>query len=351
MAVINTNIKSLQAQDALNINNRNLSTAMQRLSTGSRINSASDDAAGLAISTRMDSQVRGLNMAIKNANDAISVTQTAEGAMDEVTNILQRMRELSVQSANDTNSAEDRKFLNLEIQQLSQEIDRIANTTQFNGINVLDGSFKDKVFQIGANRGQTMGLNIGSMNAKVLGVASGTTDGGTTTSSTTTAVGGAVAKGTAPTKTVVNMEFLANGTTTGTYGFTLTDTITGIATTINAQTVDMTNEVSKAAFAEAVNEALQDARAATTVTGTAKPSAAGVVDLTDPANLAKVKFSISVDGGEAKTIDLTQRLMSTPAVTKTAVTETQILDAMSAEISLAFDDKITVGSSSGVLTI
>ncbi len=351
MAVINTNVKSLQAQDALNINNRNLSTAMQRLSTGSRINSASDDAAGLAISTRMDSQVRGLNMAIKNANDAISVTQTAEGAMDEVTNILQRMRELSVQSANDTNSAEDRKFLNLEIQQLSQEIDRIANTTQFNGINVLDGSFKDKVFQIGANRGQTMGLNIGSMNAKVLGVASGTTDGGTTSSSSTTAVGGAVAKGTAPTKTVVNMEFLANGTTTGTYGFTLKDTITGISTTIDGQTVDMTNEVSKAAFAEAVNEALQDARAATTVTGTAKPSAAGVVDLTDPANLAKVKFSISVDGGEAKTIDLTQRLMSTPAVTKTAVTETEILNAMSAEISLAFDDNITVGSSSGVLTI
>ncbi|MFN6102750.1 MAG: flagellin FliC, partial [Burkholderiales bacterium] len=136
MSVINTNIKSLISQDALRINNRNLSTAMQRLSTGSKINSASDDAAGLAISTRMDSQVRGLNMAVKNANDAISVTQTAEGAMDEVTNILQRMRELSVQSANDTNSAEDRKFLNLEIQQLSQEIDRIANTTQFNGINV-----------------------------------------------------------------------------------------------------------------------------------------------------------------------------------------------------------------------
>jgi len=196
MSVINTNIKSLISQDALRINNRNLSTAMQRLSTGSKINSASDDAAGLAISTRMDSQVRGLNMAVKNANDAISVTQTAEGAMDEVTNILQRMRELSVQSANDTNSAEDRKFLNLEIQQLSQEIDRIANTTQFNGINVLDGSFKDKVFQIGANRGQTMGLNIGSMKANVLGVGSGTTDGSSTSTSATTAVGGAVAAGT-----------------------------------------------------------------------------------------------------------------------------------------------------------
>jgi flagellin len=258
---------------------------------------------------------------------------------------------LSVQSANDTNSAEDRKFLNLEIQQLSQEIDRIANTTQFNGINVLDGSFKEKVFQIGANRGQTMGLNIGSMNAKVLGVASGTTDGGTTTSTTTTAVGGAVAKGTAPTKTVVNMEFLANGTTTGTYGFTLKDSITGISTAIDGQTVDMTNEVSKAAFAEAVNEALQDARAATTVTGTAKPSAAGTVNLTDPANFAKVKFSISVDGGETKSIDLTQRLMSTAGVDQASVTETQIITAMSSELNLAFDANITVASSSGVLTV
>jgi len=137
MSVINTNLKSLQAQDALNINNRKLSTAMQRLSTGTRINSAADDAAGLSISTRMDSQVRGLNMAIKNANDAMSVTQTAEGAIDEVTNILQRMRELSVQSASDTNNAEDRSNLNQEVEQLSAEIDRIAGTTQFNNMNIL----------------------------------------------------------------------------------------------------------------------------------------------------------------------------------------------------------------------
>ena len=342
MSVINTNIKSLISQDALRINNRNLSTAMQRLSTGSKINSASDDAAGLAISTRMDSQVRGLNMAVKNANDAISVTQTAEGAMDEVTNILQRMRELSVQSANDTNSAEDRKFLNLEIQQLSQEIDRIANTTQFNGINVLDGSFKDKVFQIGANRGQTMGLNIGSMKANVLGVGSGTTDGSSTSTSATTAVGGAVAAGTAPTKTVVNLEFLANASTEGTYGFKLKDSITGLETTINGQTVDMSNEVSKAAFAEAINEALQDTRADTSVTGTAKPSAAGTVNLNDPSNFSKVKFSISLDGGEAKNIDLTTRLVSTDNVDAGSVTETEIIAAMETELQLAFDSNINV---------
>jgi len=352
MSVINTNIKSLISQDALRINNRNLSTAMQRLSTGSRINSAADDAAGLAISTRMDSQIRGLNMAVKNANDAISVTQTAEGAMDEVTNILQRMRELSVQSTNDTNSAEDRKFLNLEVQQLSQEIDRIANTTQFNGINVLDGSFKDKVFQIGANRGQTMGLNIGSMKANVLGVGSGTSDGSSSSTSATSVVGGAVASGTAPTKTVVNLEFLANGATSGTYDFTLKDSITGLSTIITGQTVDMSNEVSKAAFAEAINEALQDARAQTTVTGTAKPSAAGTVNLTDVANYSKVKFSIAVDGGEAKVIDLTQRLLSTLAgASASVVSETEILTAMGTELSLAFDDNITVASSGGVLTV
>jgi flagellin len=175
MSVINTNLKSLQAQDSLNINNRKLSQAMQRLSTGSRINSAADDAAGLSISSRMDSQVRGLNMAIKNANDGMSLVQTAEGAMDEVTNILQRMRELAVQSASDTNSAEDRTNLNQEIEQLSSEIDRISSTTQFNNMNILDGSFAGKVFQIGANANQTMGLSIGSMNSRVLGVATSTT--------------------------------------------------------------------------------------------------------------------------------------------------------------------------------
>jgi len=156
MSVINTNLKSLQAQDALGVNNRQLSKAMQRLSTGSRINSAADDAAGLGIASRMDSQIRGLSMAIKNANDAMSLTQTAEGAMDEVTNILQRMRELAVQSASDTNSAEDRVNLNQEVEQLSSEIDRISGTTQFNNMNILDGSFNKKVFQIVSNAARTV---------------------------------------------------------------------------------------------------------------------------------------------------------------------------------------------------
>jgi flagellin len=170
MSVINTNVKSLVAQDAIMKNNRALSTSMQRLSTGSRINSAKDDAAGLAISTRMDSQVRGLNMAIKNANDGISLLQTSEGAMDEVTNILQRMRELSVQSVNGTNNDSDRVALNDEITQLKSEIDRIASTTEFNNQKLLDGSFKEKKLQIGDKSYQTMDVNIGSVATKDLGM-------------------------------------------------------------------------------------------------------------------------------------------------------------------------------------
>jgi flagellin len=179
MSVINTNVKSLVAQDAIMKNNRELSTSMQRLSTGSRINSAKDDAAGLAISTRMNSQVRGLNMAIKNANDGISLMQTAEGAMDEVTAILQRMRELSVQSVNGTNNDSDRVALNDEIVQLKAEIDRIASTTEFNNQKILDGSFKDKKLQIGDKGYQTMEVDIGSVSTKDLGMATGSFDGQT----------------------------------------------------------------------------------------------------------------------------------------------------------------------------
>ena len=162
MSVINTNVKALTAQNAMAVNGRNLSKAMEQLSTGKRINSAADDAAGLAISSKMTSQVRGLDQAVRNANDSISLLQTAEGAMIEVTNMLQRMREVSVQSANDTNTAEDRSYLDLEFQQLKGEIDRVINNTQWNGVNVLDTSFTNNTtagkftFQVGANADQTI---------------------------------------------------------------------------------------------------------------------------------------------------------------------------------------------------
>ncbi len=176
MTVVNTNVKSLVAQDSLMKVGRSLSTAMERLSTGKRINSAKDDAAGLSISNRMDAQIRGLTMAVKNANDGISLMQTAEGALDEVTNSLQRMRELAVQAVNGTNTAQDRAALDAEVQQLKSEIDRTAKTTQFNSINLLDGSFNNKLLQIGDKANQT--LKVGIAGAKVSDLGLGTAASG-----------------------------------------------------------------------------------------------------------------------------------------------------------------------------
>jgi flagellin len=176
MSVINTNTNALYAQDSSAKVGRSLATSMQRLSTGSRINSAKDDAAGLAISTRMTSQTRGLQMAIRNANDGISLMQTTEGALDEVTSILQRMRELAVQSANGVNNGKDRSSIDAEVQQLKTEIDRIATTTKFNDQNLLDGSFKNRQLQIGHKAGETMAVDIDSVKTKDLGMAGASFD-------------------------------------------------------------------------------------------------------------------------------------------------------------------------------
>lgn len=166
---INTNVMSLNAQRNLGNSQNALNKSMQRLSSGLRINSAKDDAAGLGISDRMTSQIRGLNQAVRNANDGISLSQTAEGALQETTNILQRMRELAVQSANDTNSASDRSSLQAEVNQLKQEMSRIAETTQFNGKNVLDGTLSNAQFQVGANAGETISFSISSAKSADLG--------------------------------------------------------------------------------------------------------------------------------------------------------------------------------------
>ncbi len=155
-STINTNINSLIAQRNLSNSQLSLSTSMQRLSSGLRINSAKDDAAGLAISERFTSQIRGLDQAARNANDGISLSQVAEGALGSSSTILQRIRELAVQSANATNSASDRAAINAEVGQLSSELDRIAQTTQFNSQNILDGSFTSASFQVGANANQTI---------------------------------------------------------------------------------------------------------------------------------------------------------------------------------------------------
>ena len=202
MSVVNTNVKSLVAQDSLMKAGRDLSTAMERLSTGKRINSAKDDSAGLSISNRMDSQIRGLTMAVKNANDGISLMQTAEGALDEVTNSLQRMRELAVQAANGTNNALDRAALDAEVQQLKSEIDRTAKTTQFNSINLLDGTFKNKQLQIGSEANQTLKVGISGAKVSDLGMGTGSTGGNVF-------IGGR--RGFSDTATVISAKFLSGG--------------------------------------------------------------------------------------------------------------------------------------------
>jgi flagellin len=158
--VINTNVLSLNAQRNLSKSDSSLATSLQRLSSGLRINSAKDDAAGLAIANRFTTQIRGLNQAVRNANDGISLAQTAESALDELTNNLQRIRELAVQSANSTNSASDRAALDQEVQQRIAEVNRIATQTAFNGQKVLDGSFGSAQFQVGANVGETINVNL-----------------------------------------------------------------------------------------------------------------------------------------------------------------------------------------------
>lgn len=163
---INTNVVSINAQRNLGLSGNSLSTSMQRLSSGLRVNSAKDDAAGLAIAERMNTQVKGLAVAARNANDGISLAQTAEGALGKVGDMLQRMRELSVQSGNATNSKTDREALQAELKQLRDEVDRVAKTTSFNGAKLLDGSFTGAVFQVGANSGDN--ITVGALaNTKV----------------------------------------------------------------------------------------------------------------------------------------------------------------------------------------
>ena len=188
---INNNIMAMNANRQLGINNTGVSKSLEKLSSGFRVNRAGDDAAGLSISEKMRAQIRGLNMASKNAQDGISLIQTAEGALDEVHAILQRMRELAVQSANDTNmTTVDRQAMQAEINQLLEEISGISTRTQFNTQTLLDGTFKDKVFHIGANSGQNMKITIDAMTTKGLGISglkveglSGKTIGGILTQS------------------------------------------------------------------------------------------------------------------------------------------------------------------------
>ena len=206
----NTNTASINAQYNLSKVNKEMETSMAALSSGKRINSAADDAAGLSIATRMESQVRGLNQAMTNAADGQNMIATAEGAMDEITNMLQRMRELSLQAASDTMNTQDRENLNNEITQLKTEIDRVVENTRYNDQILLDGTQQGTTFQIGVKSGENLSFNIANMSTSSLGSTSSSVSG--------TASLEASAQGTAAVENVVNMTFNGNGN----YAFTVT---------------------------------------------------------------------------------------------------------------------------------
>lgn len=248
--VINTNVMSLNAQRNLSMSQSQLSTALQRLSSGLRINSAKDDAAGLAISERFTTQIRGMNVAIRNANDGISLAQTAEGSLAQISNNLQRIRELAVQSRNATNSASDRAALNSEAQQLKDEIDRVAQQTTFNGVKLLDGSFTSQAFQVGADAGQLITVNsianansadLGTYNlAQVTGAAA--TDFSAITAGDLTINGvsvGAVAADTSATERAASIRNAINSVAdqTGVYATNDTSTTVSLSSTSGAITV------------------------------------------------------------------------------------------------------------------
>ena len=330
--VINTNMASLNSQRNLNASQGALGTSLQRLSSGLRINSAKDDAAGLAISERFTAQIRGLNQAVRNANDGISLAQTAEGGLSTSGDILQRMRELAVQSANGTNSASDRASLQQEVTQLKDELSRIANTTQFNGQNVLDGSLSATQFQVGASANQTINVGIASAKAGDIGnfslktssastgsisaaAASATTSGANRTQAQTLTLAGNGKSSTVGIAAGASADTIAtkiNGTTATTgvtaqaatavkmNGLSTTGTITfslnGVA--IGA-TVNDTNDLS--AVATAVN-----AQSATTgITATFDKSGAITLKNQTGADIKIQNFTHSTGGGSGGTIAVT----------------------------------------------
>ena len=305
MTVVNTNVKSMVAQDSIMKVGRDLSTAMERLSTGKRLNSAKDDAAGLSISNRMTSQIRGLNMAIKNANDGISLMQTAEGALDEVTSSLQRMRELAVQAANGTNNAQDRAALDAEVQQLKSEIDRTAKTTQFNSINLLDGSFQNKVLQIGDKANQSLKVGIASSKVSDLGL-------GTSASGGNTFIGGRL--GFSNTASTISSSFASGGSLSLVINGTIiskikSDTsganntvldINDITTAINNSRAGVTASAFNEATASVAGNGVIASTAALTITVTSIDDGSSLaMKISNTNNMQEVVDKINAQGGAA----------------------------------------------------
>ena len=308
MTVINTNTAATVTANAVAKNERAMSQAMERLSTGQRINSASDDAAGLAISSRMTSQINGLDMAVRNANDAISQIQTADGAYIEVTDMLQRMRELSVQASTGTNSSTDRAALNTEYQALSDEIQRIATNTQWNGSNILDdsaGSSGVVTYQIGANASQTVTVDLGDLGTTVSG----------SMGSITAADGNNGATGTLTVGTVAANDVITVNFDDGTY-----DQIT--LTSVEASAINLGSGTAPAF--DAGSRTLTDAGALTiAITGSGTLSFTGAtVTNGNTFTVSDVSVSRGIHADIAKT-DVTTVTLATAALSAidTAITE------------------------------
>ena len=314
---INSNISSLNAQRNLNTSQNALTTSLERLSSGLRINSAKDDAAGLAISERMTSQIRGLNQAARNANDGISLAQTAEGALGEIGNNLQRIRELSVQSANATNSASDRAALQAEVNQLSSEITRVASQTQFNGTSLLNGSFTSQSFQVGANANQTIDIaQIGDARTSALG--NNTLVSGGTLEDTQVVAGAAVTTNTIGAET--DLTVTTNLGVSGSIAYSANASAEEIAAAINVEgaAVGVTATATNSTTFDTLGGA---GTVSFTLNGTAV--SAGIADVADLSSLAAAingtqgatgvtasfaapgdKSSITLTGADGKDIDI-----------------------------------------------
>jgi flagellin len=282
-STINTNVASLTAQRNLASSQASLNTSMQRLSSGLRINSAKDDAAGLAISDRMTSQIRGLNQAARNANDGISLSQVAEGAMGSMSANLQRIRELAVQSANATNSTSDREALQQEVAQLKQEILRVATQTEFNGLKLLDGTYSGQQFQVGANANQTINVSVSSAMPADMGVNSASS---ALTGSISTAIAGVLNQVTVDAGPIT---ISGNGVTSG--PFTIAPNASGktIATSINA--VSAATGVVATAMTTATISDVSAGTVSFTLTGTGAKAITATV--THPNDLSAVAAAIN----------------------------------------------------------
>ncbi|MBA5686412.1 flagellin N-terminal helical domain-containing protein [Rugamonas apoptosis] len=347
-ATINTNIASLNAQRNLNTSQASLSTSLQRLSSGLRINSAKDDAAGLAISERFTSQIRGDTQAARNANDGISLAQTAEGGLSTAGDLLQRIRELAVQSANGTNSDSDRKSIQNEVSSLSQELNRVANTTQFNGQNVLDGSLTSTQFQVGANSNQT--INVGIQSAKASDI------GNNTLKSAFTSAGGQISDafgGTANNVTAQTLTVTSGTGTTTSVDVKLADSAKQIAANVNA--LSGTTGVTATASTTATLSGL-----ATGVDGSVQFELRGQNSVANDANSTPVTISAKVKGNDLSAlaqainaqsgttgITAAVKLNSTTNVKEVVLTEASGDDIQIKNVNSAADDLLTATTMRG----